>query len=156
MQDQKPPRLASGERETVMALLQFQRESLVRKVEGVEDEAARRKLVGSDTTLLWLVKHLAGAELAWIQRRFAGQALELPSPEIGPSDTVASVVRMYHATWGRVENIVRQSALDDLCREVGSTDVNLRWVLMHLLEETARHAGHADILRELIDGETGR
>lgn len=53
--------------------------------------------------------------------------------------------------------ILDASDLDELCRRSDAPEpVNLRWVLMHLLEETARHAGHADILRELIDGETGR
>ena len=53
--------------------------------------------------------------------------------------------------------MVSAASLDDACRDVGDEAiVNLRWVLMHLLEETARHAGHADILRELVDGETGR
>ena len=139
-----------------MALLQFQRESLVRKLDGIDEDMARQRLVGSETTLLWLVKHLAGAELAWLQRRFAGEALDLPPLEIGPSETIDSVIGEYRATWARVDAIALGYELDELCRARGYTEVNLRWVLMHLLEETARHAGHADILRELIDGNTGR
>lgn len=153
MADRKPPRMAAGERETLTGLLQFQRESLVRKVTGLDDEAAGRRLVGSDTTLLWLVNHLAWAEEGWFVRRFAGQ----DSPLTDAHDTVAEALEAYRATWDRVDAIVAAADLDDLSRRnEDAPPVNLRWILAHLLEETARHAGHADILRELIDGETGR
>jgi len=155
--DQKPPRLESDERETLRALLQYQRDSIVRKVSGVDEAAARRPLVGSGTTLLWLIKHLARAETLWIVRRFAGQDVEVPDDQVRSDDSLTSAVAAYRDTWNRVDTIVAAAALDDSCRDVGDeTSVNLRWVLMHLLEETARHAGHADVLRELIDGQTGR
>lgn len=156
MPDLKPPRGAGDERETLTGLLQFQRESLARKVTGVDEVAARTSAVGSGTTLIWLVKHLSGAEVLWVLGRFAGQAVELTPQHVGAADTVASAVASYRATWDRVDEIVAASELDEPCRDPEYTDVNLRWVLMHLLEETARHAGHADILRELIDGDTGR
>jgi uncharacterized damage-inducible protein DinB len=154
MVDRKPPRMAGGERETLIGLLRFQRESLVRKVTGLDDEAARRRLVGSETTLLWLVNHLAWAEELWLAHRFAEQdKATLPQPR----DTIAEAVEAYRATWKRVDAIVAAAELDDLSRRnEDAPPVNLRWILAHLLEETARHAGHADILRELIDGETGR
>jgi hypothetical protein len=69
-----------------------------------------------------------------------------------------SLVGFYRSTWPRVDAVAfAGKALDELChgRDI-DPPVNLRWVLMHLLEETARHAGHADILRELIDGQVGR
>ncbi len=138
--------------------MQYHRDSVVRKVEGISDDAARRRLVGSDTTLLWLVKHLATAETLWIQHRFAGEdASVVPDDAVQPEDTIAAAVEAYRATWARVDAISGAAGLDEWCRNVGDAPpVNLRWVLMHLLEETARHAGHADILRELIDGDTGR
>jgi uncharacterized damage-inducible protein DinB len=155
--DQKPPRLDGGERETSQALLQYQRESLVRKVTGVDDDAARRTLVGSGTNLLWLAKHMARAESLWILRRFAGEAVELPEERLHPDDTMAGAIEVYRATWVLVDEVVANASLDDRCREGGDeVPVNLRWILAHLLEETARHAGHADILRELIDEVTGR
>jgi uncharacterized damage-inducible protein DinB len=161
--DQKPPRLESDERATLRALLQYQRESLVKKVTGVDEEAARRSLVDSGTTLLWLMRHMAEAETLWILRRFAGEDVALPDDSTSPSgtesaeDTVAAAIDAYRQTWRRVDAVVATASLDESCRNVGQeTPVNLRWVLMHLLEETARHAGHADILRELIDGDTGR
>ncbi len=158
MPDQKPPRLESSERETLRALLQYQRDSLVRKVAGVDGVAARRSPVGSDTTLLWLVKHMSVAETLWIVRRFAGQPVDLPSDTVGPDDTLATAVDRYRHTWERVDAVVAAApSLEETCRELGGeAPVNLRWVLMHLLEETARHAGHADILRELADGQVGR
>ena len=138
--------------------MQYQRESLVKKVEGVSDEDARRALVPSGTTLLWLMKHMARAELLWIAHRFAGEDLADADDTVQPGDTLAVAVEFYRATWHRVDAIAADAhSLDDPCRNLGDdSPVNLRWVLMHLLEETARHAGHADILRELIDGDTGR
>lgn len=158
MPDRKPPQLDQDESTTVLALLQYQRESLVRKVSGVDEHAARRSPVGSGTTLLWLVKHMAQAESLWVLRRFAGLDGATPDDSVTPDDTVAAAVSAYQEGWQRIDTVVRDhQSLDDPCRGLGDAPaVNLRWVLMHLLEETARHAGHADILRELIDGETGR
>jgi uncharacterized damage-inducible protein DinB len=158
MADQKPPRLAGGERDTLQALLQYQRDSLLRKVAGIDDGAARRRLVGSGTTLLWLIKHMARAETVWILCRFAGSDATVPEDTVEPSDTLAEAVKLYQATWSQTDAVISaESNLDAMCRRVGDDPpVNLRWVLAHLLEETARHAGHADILRELIDGHTGR
>jgi uncharacterized damage-inducible protein DinB len=160
MADQKPPRLADGERESLRALLQYQRDSLVRKVTGLDDQAARQSPVGSGTTLLWLVKHMAHAESIWILGRFAGLETDLAGDTVAPDDTLRDAVTAYRRTWEQVDAVVASTtSLDEGCRRAGSGSdppVNLRWVLMHLLEETARHAGHADILRELIDGHTGR
>jgi hypothetical protein len=72
--DQKPPKLDGGERETLQALLQYQRESLVRKVTGIDDGAARMTSVGSGTTLLWLMKHMARAETLWPSTKTPGVA----------------------------------------------------------------------------------
>ena len=158
MADRKPPRLAAAERETVLTLLQYQRESFVRKVSGVDDAAARRVLVSTGTNLLWLTKHMAGAEVVWIQFRFAGLDVARRDDTVHPGDTLAAAVDEYRATWARTDAIVAAAPdLDEQCRRAEDLPpVNLRFVLMHLLEETARHAGHADILRELIDGQSGR
>jgi hypothetical protein len=156
--DRKPPRLVADERETLQALLQFQRESLVRKVAGVDEGAARRAYVTSGTTLLWLTKHMARAEALWILHRFAGLEELIADDAVGPEDTLAAAIATYRGVWPRIDSIVEAApSLDQPCRDVGDeAQVNLRWVLMHLLEETARHAGHADVIRELIDGQTGR
>jgi Protein of unknown function (DUF664) len=139
------------------ALLQFQRESLLRKLDGLDEGAARESAVGSGTTLLWLVKHLAQAELMWVAVRFAGLDTELPDDTVHASDSVESVRAGYRAATARADEIIAAASLDDPCRRVpGDESLSLRWVVAHLLAETARHAGHADILRELIDGSTGR
>jgi hypothetical protein len=150
--------LVAGERETLQALLQYQRDSFVRKVTGVNEVDARKSIVGSGTNLLWLTKHLARAESLWIIRRFAGRVVDLPAESVDPGDTLQSAIVTYREGWGEVDAVIGSArSLDEVCRDVGDASlVNLRWVLMHLLEETARHAGHADVLRELIDGVTGR
>jgi uncharacterized damage-inducible protein DinB len=158
MPDIKPPRLAGGEAETLHALLQYQRESLVRKVTDLDDGSARWSPVASGTSLLWLIRHMARAEITWVLRRFAGQDPPIPADEPQPGDTPATVTGLYRQAWQQVDAVAfAEAALDDLCRRPeADPPVSLRWVLMHLLEETARHAGHADIIRELIDGRTGR
>jgi hypothetical protein len=156
MPDQKPPHHAGDERAVLRSLFQYQRDSFVRKVQGVNDAAARRPMVESGTSLLWLLKHLVFAETIWFVRRFAGEDVELPDTTVHEDDTVDAAIGHYQSTWAIVESIIASASLDDLCRASEYGPVNLRWVLAHLLEETARHAGHADILRELIDGQTGR
>ena len=155
MTDHKPPRAAGDERVVLTSLLQYQRESLCRKVEGVPDEAARESAVGSGTSLLWLIRHMTHAEAVWIRHRFAGG--DAPgTDEPHDSDTLAAAVRRYQSSWAEIDEVVSRHSLDDVAKMPDEPPVNLRWILAHLLEETARHAGHADILRELIDGETGR
>lgn len=159
MVDQKPPHLVADEMSTVRSLLQFQRESLVRKVTGVSEEDARRSPVPTGTSLLWLMKHISRAERIWVMGRFSAMEERVPDDALRPGDTLAGAVDYYRRTWGEVDELVLgASGLDERARitESDSPGVNLRWILMHLLEETARHAGHADILRELLDGATGR
>jgi uncharacterized damage-inducible protein DinB len=159
MPDQRPPQLVADELTTVHELLQFQRESLARKVDGVSEADARRSPVQSGTSLLWLMNHISFAERIWIMHRFSAVEGGVPDNDIKPGDTLAAAVDYYRQTWREVDEIVfHASGLDEEARlmESGRPPVNLRWILMHLLEETARHAGHADILRELLDGSTGR
>lgn len=157
MTDHKPPRVCGTELETLLSLLQYQRDSLIRKLDGLDETVARQSPVPSGTSLLWLLKHLAQAEIRWFLIRFDGQNTALPDDTVHPQDTVASVIANYRAASARADTVVRVASLDELGRgEESAETVNLRWVLAHLLEETARHAGHADIVRELIDGSTGR
>ncbi|MFN8050707.1 MAG: DinB family protein [Acidimicrobiales bacterium] len=158
MPDQMPPPLVEDERTTLLALLQYHRESVVRKVEGVSDAEAARPGVPSGTSLLWLVQHLTRAESIWVLQRFDGRPGEPWSDDVRTDESLADSVAAYRAMWAKVAAVVdAEPDLGALCREMGDRpQVSLRWVLMHLLEETARHAGHADIIRELIDGQTGR
>jgi uncharacterized damage-inducible protein DinB len=155
MADSRPPRFASSERETVLALWRYHRESFVRKLRGVSEDDARRCFVGSETTLLWLANHMAGTQRHWIVNRFEGRA----RPTLPEAEALADAVAACEQVWREIDEVIEQHDWDELCAESvhGDTSpVNLRWVVVHLLEETARHAGHADIIRELIDGSTGR
>lgn len=154
MADRKPPKLEADERETLLALLQYQRESFVRKVEGLTDEQAAASPVASGTSLLSLANHLADAEALWFQRRFAGRT-EVADADHAP--TAAGALARYQRGWATSDEVIAGADLGDPCPGFdGEPIVNLRWIVAHLLEETARHAGHADILRELLDGATGR
>ena len=155
MNDEGPPHLVADELTTLRALFDFQRESFVRKVTGVSDEAAARRLLPSDTTLLWLVNHLIFVEEYWFLHCFAGQEFVMPDHERGP---IGVSLERYALARRRADAVLDSATdLDAECVQVGRGEmVNLRWVLGHMLEEVARHAGHADIIRELLDGETGR
>src|SRR3954471_24993243 len=104
--DQKPPRLQGDERATLMALLQYQRASLVRKVAGLDDDAARGSVVASGTSLLWLVKHLAAAEVTWILRRFAGQDVAVPDATVHADDRLADAIDAYREVWRKADAIL--------------------------------------------------
>ena len=152
------PGIVAGERDTQLAFLRYLRVGVDRKLEGLSDDDARRALVPSGTTLLGLAKHLAFVEVYWAQRRFLGAQITTDGDgfALADDDTVASVRRAYAEAARRTDDIVE--ACDDLDRPLarGSHGLTLRWMLAHLVEETGRHAGHADILRELLDGATGR
>jgi Protein of unknown function (DUF664) len=156
--DHKPPRPIADERETLLALLAYQRESLISKLDGLDGGTATAVVMPSGTTLLWLVQHLATAETLWIVHRYLGASWREDDPGAAPTGTVDHAITEYRRAAERTDSVVRAAEnLDGLCATTGTeSPVTLRWVLDHLLEETARHAGHADILRELTDGATGR
>jgi hypothetical protein len=159
MPDRRTPFIEAGERETLVAFLDYLRESVIVKVSGIDDDALRRPLVPSGTCLLGLVKHLTMVEIAWFPFSFAGADVWVPSGELEPADTTASVLDGYRASIAESAEIVAAAAdLDQLCvRAAFAPDrMSLRWVLVHMVEETGRHAGHADILREQLDGKIGR
>ena len=155
--DHKPPR-AVGEREILRAAWQFQRDSLVRKVDGRVGGRRRRALVDSGTTLLWLMQHACFAERIWVRIRFAGEDA-LTEGDVVPSATLAEAIATYEAEWSLIDAHRRRPRPGRRRCPIpsgGEIPVTLRWIVVHLIEELARHAGHADILRELIDGDTGR
>ncbi|HKE66737.1 MAG TPA: DinB family protein [Micromonosporaceae bacterium] len=155
--DRRPPRVLTGEQDTLLAFLDYLRESLIGKLEGVSEADARRTFVRSGTNLIGLVMHVAQTEHVWVVNRWAGDATEPPHEFPRPGDTVESVAATARATGERVNALMRaEGSLDVLSADPAMTDVPLRWILVHLIEEVGRHAGHADIVRELIDGHTGR
>jgi hypothetical protein len=156
----------ASEREALTAFLDKQRDILVRKIEGVTDEDARRTPTASSLSLLGILKHCALWERRWFQvivagRRFQGEWPEVRSNwrvddfAVGPEDTVLYWLAYYRDQVAESRRIVAERDLGTRCADAKSADTNLRWVLMHHIEEVARHAGHADIIRESIDGSTG-
>lgn len=158
------PPLQAGEAETALAFLDGLRDDVIAAVDGLDEEAARRRLVPSLTTLGGLVKHLADVERWWFRVIFAGEDhVDLASTKDDPDadwrmsddDTLAGVVAAYRAAIADARAICERHAFDDLSRrERRGEKVSLRWIVLHMIEETGRHAGHADILREQIDGVT--
>jgi uncharacterized damage-inducible protein DinB len=162
------PQPSADERITLTEFLDWYRQTMAVKVDGLTDDEARVKLVGSDTNLLGLIRHLTDVERNWFRRRFRGEDV---APQyysetdidgdfrVGPADTIAETIAAYEAECEISRTITADTAsLDDLSavpiRDYDAP-VSMRWILVHMIEETARHAGHADIIRELIDGVTG-
>jgi hypothetical protein len=155
------PRVDSGELDTALAFLNFNRESVLKKTEGLDDEQLRRVLVDTGTNLLGLVQHLAQAERNWFgyhltgaeHVRGAGSGMKVPRAR-----TTEEVLDDYRVAIAASDAAIR--AIGDpeshLARKVDGKRMTMRWLIAHMTCETARHAGHADILREQIDGTTGR
>jgi uncharacterized damage-inducible protein DinB len=163
------PGPVSDEREMLLAWLDYERESVRRKVTGLTEAQARWAPASTANSLLGIVYHLAWAERWWFTSGFAGEPHMSPPAWADPNDrdwelhphesvTLPDAVALYRKECARSDEIARAaSSLDEVgkherCVRGGLT---LRWILNHMIEETARHAGHADITRELIDGSTG-
>ena len=133
------------------------------KLEGVSDEDVRRPMVPSGTSLLGLVKHLAAVDCIWFCTTFGRETEPLPvdpdDPDadlrVEPDETTADIVEFYRRARAAADAVILELDVDDVGTAWFGDPVSLRWVLIHLIEETARHAGHLDIVRELIDGATG-
>ena len=159
--DRKPERFEAGEIETQLRFVEYLCDSMARKLEGLTEEQVRLQLVPSGTTLLWLVKHVAAAQVLWLPHFFSGELSRerLPDEDDLDDETTASVTALLAATTRRTREIVEAHPDPDGLSVLDVPQhgrVSMRWVLAHLVEEIARHAGHADILRELTDGQTGR
>ena len=155
------PRVDSGEFETALAFLAFARHCVLKKADGLSDEQLRRSLVDSGTSILGLIQHLAEAERYWFGYHLAGAALN-PADDRGmavpASRAAAEVLAEYRAAIEASDHSIQQAGdLGALVAvPVEGNSHTLRWVIAHMTSETARHAGHADILREQLDGTTGR
>ncbi|WP_231644830.1 DinB family protein [Sciscionella sediminilitoris] len=159
---------APDERTGLEAFLDEQRLELVTRVSGVSEEQARRALVPSATTLGGLVKHLTWVEQVWFSLHTARVPRERwpwpwpqeDHPDAGfrmtPDETVPGLLEAYRTECLRSkENAARHSLDAVFPDERFGSQVSLRWIYLHMIEETARHAGHADILREQLDGVRG-
>ncbi|GII61022.1 mini-circle protein [Sphaerisporangium krabiense] len=155
--DTPPPRTGSGEAEVLRGFLDYLRASVAAKVDGAPEPQVRTAAVPSGTNLLGLLNHLT-----WVERAiFLGEEVTdwQATFRAAPADGVKDVVARYRETVERANDLLDRCA--DLGAPVprprqGRPAPSVRWALTHMIEETGRHAGHADILRELIDGTTGR
>jgi len=164
------PHPAADERTTLVEFLEFHRETVLQKVAGLTHEQLNRPLLPSGTTMAGLLKHLAGVEDSWFTDRLLG--LGEPEPfasapfdedpdwefHSAVDDTPEYLVELYEAACERSRAAVAQTPdLDTPMAKPSQsgTHFSLRWILVHMIEETARHNGHLDLLRELTDGATG-
>ena len=150
--------------------LQDAREALLWKLDGLSEYNIRRPMVPTGTNLLGLVKHVASVELGYFGEVF-GRPSEEPLSWLDedaepnadmwatPEESREEIVALYHRTWAHSDATIEALALDAVGGvpwwPEGHREVTLHRILVHVIAETERHAGHADIVRELIDGAAG-
>lgn len=165
------PDLQADERTSLIEFLDYHRATFLTRLDGLNHEQINRRHPPSALTLAGLAKHLAFVEDSWFHEDFLG--VPLPEPwasapfdddpdwELNSAvdDSPSALVALYNAACDRSRAIVRHAdSLDALSARVSEREgkaFSLRWILLHLIEETARHNGHADFLREAIDGLVG-
>jgi hypothetical protein len=161
----------SGDEVTLLnSFLDYYRTILIRKAEGITDEQSRTRIDPSELSLLGLVRHMAEVERNWFRRRFA--ALDAPplyyddidrDGDFHPTeaDTLAEAIIALRSEIDFARTSTAGVPVDTLAAAVPPTQripgwqPNLRWILIHMIEEYARHCGHADLLRQRIDGAVG-
>ncbi|MFD7070489.1 DinB family protein [Streptomyces sp. NPDC059913] len=163
-----PPR--ADERAMLESWLDFHRATLALKCAGLEDGQLRLATASpSRMTLLGLVQHMAEVERNWFQRVLAGQDVPRVFDDAGPDGFalvpdrgIEEATAAWRAEIARGRELSADAALDDTghlpgpdAEYLGDQGVSLRWILVHLIEEYARHNGHADLIRERIDGAAG-
>ncbi|MGH2554929.1 MAG: DinB family protein [Actinomycetota bacterium] len=152
-----------GEKESLRTSLDRHRDVVLWKLEGLDDTDLRRPMTPSGTNLLGLVKHLAAVEYGWFCHTFGRETEPLPFDEqdenadlrVEPDETTDDIRAFYGRARASADQVIADVDLDDTGTAWFGDAVSMRWVLIHMIEETARHAGHMDIVRELIDGATG-
>lgn len=152
-----------GEKQSLHVSLDRHRDVVLWKIEGLDDEQLRRPITPSGTTLLGLVKHLASVEYDWFCTTFGRETESLPFDDddpdgdlrVEPHETTADIVAFYGRARAAADRVIEDLDVDDVGTSWSGKTVSMRWVLIHMIEETARHTGHMDIVRELIDGTTG-
>jgi len=165
------PPLAGDERTLLDTWLDYERETVLLKTEGLDHTQLNTALPPSSLTLAGLLKHLAYVEDTWIQSRFLGRSDDELEPwgsapwhedrdwefTSAADDDPEELRALYRAACERSRRATDGRGLDELVVSPGSEGErwNLRWILMHLIEETARHCGHADLIREAVDGTVG-
>ncbi|MEM9130695.1 MAG: DinB family protein [Actinomycetota bacterium] len=167
-----PPDLphAGDERTLLLAFLDVYRFEFIDRMRGLDGDALRQRLTPGRLTLGALVGHMALVEHIWFRVRMAG--LDMPEPyasfdfdadpdaEMAWGESLAAIelTAAFTAAVAESDRLIADAALDDLAATVpaGVEPWNLRWIVIHMIEEYARHTGHADLIRESIDGELAR
>ncbi|WP_020575999.1 DinB family protein [Actinopolymorpha alba] len=155
----------ADERAMLEGFLEWERATLLHKCAGLTGEQlALRPVAPSTLSLLGLVRHLASVERHWFRRRFRGEAVEplfsregvpgVAFSEVDPSRAEADFDCLM-AEWSLCRRAVAGAALDETFITEGWGEMSLRWLYQHMINEYARHNGHADLLRERIDGRVG-
>ncbi|MCV7282823.1 DinB family protein [Mycolicibacterium flavescens] len=162
------PPLDADERTALEAWLDFYRATLAMKCAGLDDvELSTTSIDPSPLTLHGLVQHMAEVERKWFRRVLAGEAV--PSIYGAPDDTTGhdgGFALSEHSTFAEAQSIWQREVtaaraacagrdLDDTSPFPGGGQVSVRWVYLHMITEYARHCGHADMIRERLDGTTG-
>jgi hypothetical protein len=162
-----PAMRAGDERSMLTGMLDWYREGVVLKARGLSPAHAAVRPLTSATSVAGLVKHLALVEDHWFSFDFDGQAEFEPWASVdwdadpdwdfnsAPSDSLDDLLELYQAACDRSRAVTAAHQLDDVGVRTDRGEFTLRWVLVHLLEETARHLGHLDILVEHLEGRTG-
>ena len=166
--DRSDPPLVTGERAALEAWLDYQRETLLLKCSGLTAAQLRERAVPpSGLTLLGLVRHMTEVERWWFRVHGTNQDMTFPYTEEDPDADFVEldepdaevVLAAYWEEVGLARAAVRGVDLDHVVPSHGDHPErvrNLRWIYLHMIEEYARHNGHADLLRERIDGSTGQ
>jgi uncharacterized damage-inducible protein DinB len=171
-QGRPEPPLAADETGTILGFLEYQRATLAWKCAGLDAAGLSATVAASPMTLGGLLKHLAYVEDYWFSRRLNGRDPEPPWDTVDWQDPVwdgcsaaDDSPEQLHALWqdavARSRSLVAEAladgALERPARQAwpDGTSPSLRWIVVHMIEEYARHNGHADLLRESVDGLTG-
>ncbi|MGW1316888.1 DinB family protein [Streptomyces sp. NPDC002426] len=160
----KPPRtvpFTGGEKESLHASLDRHRDVVLWKLEGLDDEQLRRPMTPTGTNLLGLVKHLATVEYGWFCATFGRETEDFwfdtsaDDMTIAPDETTERILAFYARARAAADLSIAETDLDATGTSWNGKTVSMRWVLIHMIEDVLRHAGHMDIVRELIDGSVG-
>ncbi|UVO13858.1 DinB family protein [Mycobacterium sp. SVM_VP21] len=153
---------AADERQTLEAFLDDYREIVVRKISGLSDGDVRRHLVPSATTVGGLVKHLRWAEYGWFDQLLQERLDDNRRPHdreweftLSDDEHLPTLIADYQQQCEQSREIAATYPLDHTVPHRHLGNVSLRWIYIHMIEETARHCGQIDILREQLDGATG-
>ncbi len=146
---------STDERELLLRYLQLQRELVVATTTGLDEAGARWTPAGRLIPIIGIVNHLTHVEWRWIDGSYGGQAVSRSEAEftVETDRTLAEIVDAYFERALATDRTVRDApSLTVECHAPGLPGIDLRWVLLHLIEETAHHAGHAESTREMLDG----